>query len=124
MIKQDIDLSVCTALRTLILDGNEPACPAIVSFLSEVAAPHLHTVVLPFVAKVDPGSIPSFLPLAEPMASKRMTGLRELRFVYTGVPDWHLVMDKLRRELPDVEGRGVVRLAVDPDFKQPVATSL
>ena len=119
MIKDDIDLSVCTALHSLMLDGDEPACTAILLFLSEVSSPHLRSLVIPFAAK-SADNIPTFRPLSEPLASERFSRLAEVCFLYNGTPDRDLVLQQLHADLPELYARRLLRLVVDPNFRQPL----
>ena len=112
MIKDDISLTPCTALRVLTLAGINPSCDAIAMFLSEVSSPYIRKIVFPFTSTQDIVSLPDFTPLAASLAGRNLAGVGTVSFLYSGPLERHLVLAKICRDLPAVAVRGVIEVVV------------
>ena len=83
-------------------------------FLAEVSSPHISSLTLPFPpSKKGPDVLPNFAPLAASLTRGNLACLNEVRFVYDGAPQYAIVLEKIRSELPEAHAHGLVHLVIE-----------
>ncbi|THG93496.1 hypothetical protein EW026_g7755 [Hermanssonia centrifuga] len=113
IMKADISLAKCTALRSLSFRGCNPTLPAFLAFLSEINSPYIRKLSLWATSSgADRAILPDFRVLVEQLDSRHLRGLEEVCFTYRGPLQRAFVLEKLQRDLPNVDSRGILRLVM------------
>ncbi len=113
VMKADISLAKCTALRSLSFRGCNPTLPAFLAFLSEINSPYIRKLSLWATSSgADRAILPDFRVLVEQLDSRHLRGLEEVCFTYRGPLQRAFVLEKLQRDLPNVDSRGILRLVM------------
>ncbi len=95
------------------MHDSNPTLPAFVAFLSEISSPHLRKLSLWVTSdNPDPGSLPDFRLLVEQLDSQHLRCLEEICFIYQGPLRGALVLEKLQKDLHNVDTRGILRLVM------------
>ena len=109
VVRMEISLRACTALRKLTLRHHSPLSSAVLGLLSEVAAP-LRSITLGVLDAPDAHSLPDFAPIAAHISEALMSTLQEERVLYSGPVPERVVLAKLQRDLPVIHARGVLKV--------------
>lgn len=109
IIRTDISLEHCTALRALTLRHHNPLSDAVAQLVAEVRAP-LKRIALGVLVVPAAGALPDFLPLAAVLGGRLMDTLHEELLFYSSPVPESVVLAKLERDLPVICAKGVLKV--------------
>ncbi|GJE91636.1 hypothetical protein PsYK624_077860 [Phanerochaete sordida] len=109
MVRTEISLRPCTALRALTLRHHNPLSRAVLELVSEVRTP-LRSLTLGVLDVDGAAALPCFAPLAVCLSEALMRTLQEGRVLYRGPLPESAVLKKLREDLPLLHARGTLKV--------------
>lgn len=78
--------------------------------LAEVPAPGVRSLSLGVLATNDEAALPDFAPLQRYIQPTWMDSLEEERILYSGTLAPGIVLEKLRRDLPELHAHGTLKV--------------
>ncbi|GJE89970.1 hypothetical protein PsYK624_060880 [Phanerochaete sordida] len=101
IIRTDISLRPCTALRTLTLRHHSPLSPAVLELVAGVRSP-VRCITVGVFALPDERSLPTFALLAQTIGDALAGPLQKIRVLFTGPIGQRAVLAKLQQDLAHV----------------------